>query len=130
MTNTSATVEALRLSLLELGITPHGNKKDIKKQIRKAKKKGVAPSTASFPPSDPVAEDTATKNTAAKDTVIKPKTIQPLYDYYLFFDVEATCELGGGFDYPNEIIEFPVVLVDAHTMAIVSTLSFQLIHSR
>lgn len=38
----------------------------------------------------------------------------------MFFDVEATCIEGGGFDYPNEIIEFPVVLVDGRTFAIVS----------
>ncbi|KAI9025144.1 ribonuclease H-like domain-containing protein [Phycomyces nitens] len=47
------------------------------------------------------------------------KTKPPLYDYYLFFDVEATCEANGGFEFPNEIIEFPVVLVDAHTFEIV-----------
>jgi 3'-5' exoribonuclease 1 len=46
--------------------------------------------------------------------------IQP-FDYYLFFDVEATCVVDGGFEYPNEIIEFPVVLVDGQTFEIVST---------
>lgn len=45
-------------------------------------------------------------------------SIQP-FDYYLFFDVEATCEEGGGFTFPNEIIEFPVVLVDGKTFEIV-----------
>lgn len=45
-------------------------------------------------------------------------SIQP-FDYYLFFDVEATCEEGGGFTFPNEIIEFPVVLVDGKTFDIV-----------
>lgn len=38
----------------------------------------------------------------------------------MFFDVEATCEEGGGFDFPNEIIEFPVVLVESKTFEIVS----------
>lgn len=45
--------------------------------------------------------------------------VQP-FDYYLFFDVEATCIEGGGFTYANEIIEFPVVLVDGKTFDIAS----------
>ena len=43
---------------------------------------------------------------------IKP---QP-YDYYLICDVEATCQEGSTFDYENEIIEFPVILVDGSSM--------------
>ncbi|KAJ3717611.1 ribonuclease H-like domain-containing protein [Lentinula guzmanii] len=34
-----------------------------------------------------------------------------IYDVFLVLDVEGTCELGSGFDYPNEIIEFPVCLM-------------------
>jgi 3'-5' exoribonuclease 1 len=41
----------------------------------------------------------------------------------LFFDVEATCEEGGGFAFPNEIIEFPVILVDGETFEIVCKMS-------
>ncbi|CEL52473.1 3'-5' exonuclease eri1 OS=Schizosaccharomyces pombe (strain 972 / ATCC 24843) GN=eri1 PE=1 SV=1 [Rhizoctonia solani AG-1 IB] len=37
-------------------------------------------------------------------------TKQPL-EYLLAFDVEATCVQGTGFDWPNEIIEWPVVLL-------------------
>ncbi|EJU05690.1 hypothetical protein DACRYDRAFT_75019 [Dacryopinax primogenitus] len=33
------------------------------------------------------------------------------YDAFLLLDVEATCDEGVGFDYPNEIIEWPVVLM-------------------
>ncbi|KAG8933939.1 hypothetical protein FRC02_010874 [Tulasnella sp. 418] len=33
------------------------------------------------------------------------------YDAFLVLDVEATCMQGSGFDYPNEIIEWPVVLM-------------------
>ncbi|KAF9065276.1 ribonuclease H-like domain-containing protein [Rhodocollybia butyracea] len=36
--------------------------------------------------------------------------VQP-YDIFLVLDVEGTCEQGSGFDYPNEIIEFPVCLM-------------------
>ncbi|KAJ3024367.1 3'-5' exoribonuclease 1 [Thoreauomyces humboldtii] len=37
------------------------------------------------------------------------------FDLYLVFDVEATCTEGCDWAYPNEIIEFPVVLVDGRT---------------
>ncbi|KAH8555877.1 exonuclease family protein, partial [Umbelopsis sp. PMI_123] len=40
------------------------------------------------------------------------------FDYYMFFDVEATCEENNK-NYPHEIIEFPVVLVDGKTFDIV-----------
>ncbi|KAH9946291.1 ribonuclease H-like domain-containing protein [Epithele typhae] len=33
------------------------------------------------------------------------------YDAFLVLDVEATCIQGAGFDYPNEIIEWPVCLL-------------------
>ncbi|KAF8333976.1 ribonuclease H-like domain-containing protein [Cantharellus anzutake] len=36
--------------------------------------------------------------------------MQP-YDAFLVVDVEATCHSGCGFDYPNEIIEWPVILL-------------------
>ncbi|KAI0736879.1 ribonuclease H-like domain-containing protein [Fomitopsis betulina] len=41
----------------------------------------------------------------------RPRVKQP-YDVFLVLDVEATCEDGSGaFDYPNEIIEWPVCLL-------------------
>jgi 3'-5' exoribonuclease 1 len=43
------------------------------------------------------------------------------YDYYLVFDVEGTCDVESGFDYANEIIEFPVILVDGQTMEKIDT---------
>ncbi|KAF9092828.1 3'-5' exoribonuclease 1 [Mortierella sp. GBA35] len=41
------------------------------------------------------------------------------YDYYLCFDVEATCEPGFRFEFPSEVIEFPIVLLDGSTLEIV-----------
>ncbi|KAJ7752071.1 ribonuclease H-like domain-containing protein, partial [Mycena metata] len=38
------------------------------------------------------------------------KLKQP-YDAFLLVDFEATCQRGKGFDYPNEIIEFPICLM-------------------
>ncbi|KAG0328816.1 hypothetical protein BG004_002463 [Podila humilis] len=40
------------------------------------------------------------------------------YDYFLAFDVEATCESGFTFEFPNEVIEFPVVLLDGKTLEV------------
>ena len=48
------------------------------------------------------------------------KKVEQGFDYYLVFDVEATCVHDRSFDYPNEIIEFPVVMLNAQTLEIVS----------
>ncbi|KAI0807231.1 ribonuclease H-like domain-containing protein [Fomes fomentarius] len=40
-----------------------------------------------------------------------PRRPKQLYDAFLVLDVEATCMEGAGFDYPNEIIEWPVCLL-------------------
>lgn len=42
------------------------------------------------------------------------------YDYICVVDFEATCEENNPRNFIHEIIEFPVVLVDAHTLEIVS----------
>ena len=41
------------------------------------------------------------------------------YDYYLVIDFEATCE-EFNVNYKHEIIEFPIILVDAKTRDVVS----------
>ncbi|KAI7874860.1 hypothetical protein K492DRAFT_168753 [Lichtheimia hyalospora FSU 10163] len=98
----STTVESLRKALADLGLETRGHKPELKKRLRKAKKKLSA------------SESNTTSTTTTPDQSNPPitKSQQP-FDYYLFFDVEATCEENGGFEYPNEIIEFPIVLVDA-----------------
>ncbi|KAL7854165.1 hypothetical protein AOLI_G00210090 [Acnodon oligacanthus] len=45
------------------------------------------------------------------------------YDYICVVDFEATCEENNPSDFPHEIIEFPMVLIDTHTLEIVD--SFQ-----
>ncbi|KAI8995886.1 ribonuclease H-like domain-containing protein [Gaertneriomyces semiglobifer] len=45
-------------------------------------------------------------------------TSQP-YDFYLVLDVEATCDRDADRHFPNEIIEFPVVLINGETMRVV-----------
>ncbi|KAJ7632413.1 ribonuclease H-like domain-containing protein [Roridomyces roridus] len=42
--------------------------------------------------------------------VVSERVKQP-YDAFLVLDVEATCQIDSTFDYPNEIIEFPVCLM-------------------
>lgn len=64
--------------------------------------------------------------TACFDSVQKKTSLpnQP-FDYYLFFDVEATCEENTK-NYPHEIIEFPVLLVDGKSFDIVSFPSYSI----
>ncbi|CAI2181388.1 5963_t:CDS:2 [Funneliformis geosporum] len=53
-------------------------------------------------------------------TTFRPKTnVEQPFKYYLCFDVEATCVKGGGFNYMNEIIEFPILLLDSKSFDIV-----------
>lgn len=44
------------------------------------------------------------------------------YDYICVVDFEATCEEHNPSDFHHEIIEFPMVLVNTHTLEIVSGL--------
>jgi 3'-5' exoribonuclease 1 len=46
------------------------------------------------------------------------------YDYICIIDFEATCEEGNPPEFLHEIIEFPVVLLNTHTLEIVSELSY------
>lgn len=46
------------------------------------------------------------------------------YDYVCVIDYEATCEQGNSSNYPHEIIEFPIVLINLKTMKIVIFPSF------
>ncbi|KAJ3091299.1 cytosolic leucyl tRNA synthetase [Quaeritorhiza haematococci] len=50
---------------------------------------------------------------------MKTKSSAQPFNYYAVFDVEATCVSDGGWEYPNEIIEFPIVLVDGRTLEVV-----------
>jgi len=69
----------------------------------------------------PFFNDSSSKedNNEKNDGFAKIKKEQP-FQYYLCFDVEATCEKGGGFEYKNEIIEFPIILLESKTFEIVN----------
>jgi len=51
--------------------------------------------------------------------ILYPDSVKQPFDYYICFDVEATCEEGRDFNYANEIIEFPAILIDSKTFDIV-----------
>ena len=48
--------------------------------------------------------------------------VDSYYDYICIIDFEATCEEGNPAEFIHEIIEFPVVLLNTHTLEIVSEL--------
>lgn len=52
------------------------------------------------------------------------------YDYICVVDFEATCEVDNPSDFHHEIIEFPMVLINTHTLEIVSDLFVKLLHCR
>ena len=88
-------VQDLRAKLAALNLNTTGTKAVLKQRLKKAQ----------------VRIEKTRKNAVIVD--------QPDYKYYLVFDVEATCkENNEGF--VQEIIEFPVVLVDTRTLEIVS----------
>ncbi|GAA6004639.1 hypothetical protein JCM10207_000964 [Rhodosporidiobolus poonsookiae] len=97
------TVDELRQTLGQLKLDTRGTKDTLKKRLaRHAKLHAGSPSS---PP----------LSSAAPDAPTRPP--EQLYDSYLVFDVEATCERIEGpygrlaFAYPNEIIEWPVILL-------------------
>jgi hypothetical protein len=57
-----------------------------------------------------MAEEENELTTTTSDDV-RPDTAAPLRSYYLVMDFEATCEENVR-GWPNEIIEFPAVLID------------------
>ncbi|KIS72254.1 uncharacterized protein UMAG_00666 [Mycosarcoma maydis] len=100
----SLTVEELRSRLHQLGLETKGKKADLRLRLKKALR-----SASNSPPSTPGSH---------ADTTWRPE-----FDTFLVLDVEATCESTrkyrnlnhgyetGSFQFPNEIIEFPVVLL-------------------
>ncbi|CAO1616675.1 unnamed protein product [Sympodiomycopsis kandeliae] len=92
------TVPDLRERLASLDLSTDGKRAELQKRLRKALSKAK------------LEEEERAKLEASPDT----GPWRPKHRHFLVTDVEATCEAddkGGGFGYPNEIIEFPVVLV-------------------
>lgn len=104
----SLTVEELRSRLHDLGLDTKGKKADLRVRLKKAIRNG-----SNSPTSAQTVDGSDSTGTAW----------EPEFDTFLVLDVEATCEATrkyrninhgfetGCFQYPNEIIEFPVVLL-------------------
>ncbi|KAF9974719.1 hypothetical protein BGZ73_001838 [Actinomortierella ambigua] len=124
------TADALRDQLAKLGLDTSGLKQTLKLRLRAFKKKhpeAFQKSSDAQGHTDhshaETASDRDVESNAACDE--QPQlTEEPLhpnsrFDYYLCFDVEATCEHGHSFTFPNEVIEFPIVLLDGKTFEVV-----------
>ncbi|KAF9335665.1 3'-5' exoribonuclease 1 [Linnemannia elongata] len=125
-----AVVDDIREQLKQLGLDTRGNKSTLKARLRKHLKKDVKTSTtkennSSDDDNEDKEESTTSKSQKEQEQEQDAGQSQKKlhhncrYDYYLCFDVEATCELGFRFEFPSEVIEFPVVLLDGSTLEIV-----------
>ncbi|KAF9276614.1 3'-5' exoribonuclease 1 [Linnemannia elongata] len=125
-----AVVDDIREQLKQLGLDTRGNKSTLKSRLRKHLKKDVKTSTtkennSSDDDNEDKEESTTSKSQKKQEQEQDVGQSQKKlhhncrYDYYLCFDVEATCELGFRFEFPSEVIEFPVVLLDGSTLEIV-----------
>ncbi|KAL7425065.1 NAPDH-dependent diflavin reductase [Cryptotrichosporon argae] len=99
-----ATVDALRTDLASLGLDTKGKKDTLFRRLMGWWTTRVEPASEADKPGEADTEEVV----GIERLLPAPK--QP-FSSFLCFDVEATCEAGVNFDYPNEIIEFPVVLL-------------------
>jgi len=116
--NLVTNVERLRLDLAELGCSTKGNKETLQKRLKQVRKSiKLAKLEREKQQEQNKLEDVRTEEVPPSSRSQESLPEQP-FDYYLFFDVEATCEENIQ-RYPHEIIEFPVILVDGRTFDIV-----------
>ncbi|ADV22457.1 conserved hypothetical protein [Cryptococcus gattii WM276] len=123
-----STVDQLREALEQLGLNTKGKKETLLRRAQNAihavnleaalESQASTPSgdegnpwdCGDFPPDSVLAAHFAAKEKRRQERE-EMKILGQRYRSFLCFDVEATCRGGKEFDYPNEIIEFPVVLV-------------------
>jgi len=67
------------------------------------------------------------KQSNLKSQNIKETNKSSKYDYVCVIDFEATCVESVQNEYPHEIIEFPIVLINMKTLEIVCFLSFDFV---
>ncbi|KAG0270354.1 hypothetical protein DFQ27_008369 [Actinomortierella ambigua] len=129
------TADALRERLAQLGLDTSGLKPTLKARLRAHKKKHPEAFQKPSSAGDNTEDCTEHSNggaTASHQEVegivasvdqlqLDEKPLHPncQFNYYLCFDVEATCEEGHSFNFPNEVIEFPVVLLDGRTLEVI-----------
>ncbi|GAA6029231.1 hypothetical protein JCM8097_003579 [Rhodosporidiobolus ruineniae] len=101
------TIEQLRQQLSSLGLDSRGHKDVLKKRLLRARSRLSSASPTPPPPLAPSPRPATERTRPPGET----------YDSFLVFDVEATCQQIEGpygrlaFAYPNEIIEWPVILL-------------------
>ncbi|OXG25430.1 hypothetical protein C367_03253 [Cryptococcus neoformans Ze90-1] len=123
-----STVDQLREALEQMGLNTKGKKETLLRRAQNAihaanlsvalDSQASTPSgdegnpwdCGDFPPDSVLAAHFAAKEKRRQERE-EMKILGQRYRSFLCFDVEATCRGGKEFDYPNEIIEFPVVLV-------------------
>ncbi|KAI9018930.1 ribonuclease H-like domain-containing protein [Hyaloraphidium curvatum] len=137
----------LRETLQDLGLESRGNKRTLKTWLKKKRKKLEAQlnSTPAAPelnetaeaPTDQLEEETTDQRPRRADgteffddeewsrieTLLRTRLDSEKRhsrEFLAVLDVEATCEENRGFDYDNEIIEWPVVLLCGRTNAVVA----------
>ncbi|AGV14410.1 hypothetical protein, variant [Cryptococcus neoformans var. grubii H99] len=126
--NKKSTVDQLREALEQMGLNTKGKKETLLRRAQNAihaanlsvalDSQASTPSgdednpwdCGDFPPDSVLAAHFAAKEKRRQERE-EMKILGQRYRSFLCFDVEATCRGGKEFDYPNEIIEFPVVLV-------------------
>ncbi|WVR08125.1 hypothetical protein IAU60_005171 [Kwoniella sp. DSM 27419] len=103
------TVDQLRDGLAQLGLDTKGKKETLWRRLVSA----VHRASLRDPPSDESDSESDHDITLARgsDGSTSIRVLKQRYTSFLCFDVEATCRPGKEFDWPNEIIEFPVVLL-------------------
>ncbi|TPX70925.1 hypothetical protein SpCBS45565_g01540 [Spizellomyces sp. 'palustris'] len=119
--STHPIVDALRIQLASLGLDTRGRKRELQKRLRSARKKVECTSSEDSGWSVPIEHLDTTSPKEDLDAWLdekRPDGAQP-YDYYCVLDVEATCDADSNWDYPNEIIEFPVVVIDGRRLEVV-----------
>lgn len=118
-----ATTSEMRAKLEVLGLDTHGKRETLWKRVADVLEDS-ADRRRLFAAFNRAKEDSAAAEAEAAAASSKPALPKQPWGSFLCFDVEATCEQGKNFDYPNEIIvrvaplvvvadgqEFPVVLL-------------------
>ncbi|UZJ51115.1 hypothetical protein CBS101457_000435 [Exobasidium rhododendri] len=130
----SLSVEQLRIQLEALGVDSRGHRNELRSRLKKkqqqqghfqrnSQRRDKEPSIADVAPSWRRAEAGSRVAMSSKPEVVE--TIwQPKVESYLVLDVEATCQAvkagqprKSSFEFPNEIIEIPIILLQWRTLA-------------
>ncbi|KAI8828500.1 ribonuclease H-like domain-containing protein [Chytridium lagenaria] len=97
------TVQELRDDLASMSLSTRGTKDQLKKRLRSGIKRE---------------KDVAEGKGRRAEVEEREPEWQP-FDFYLVFDVEATCQEDNR-NFHNEIIEFPIILIDGRSRTIIS----------